>query len=139
MRKTLESQENEKGEEKALPIWDLGSPLYDSYELVSLCHHIERHLMILPSLGGSRTSPPPRPRKICPVPGTALFLGSDHTHCRSSMVNPWSEFLKARLWRRRMNGIGHSLKEKPEKAKAGVLLCGFHNSFGLRFVKDSNR
>ncbi|KMT20349.1 hypothetical protein BVRB_1g003480 [Beta vulgaris subsp. vulgaris] len=35
-------------------IWDCGSPLYDSYELASLSHLIERHLMIIPSLGGSK-------------------------------------------------------------------------------------
>ncbi|KAK4728845.1 hypothetical protein R3W88_021833 [Solanum pinnatisectum] len=29
-------------------IWDCGSPLYDSYELVSLVHLIERNTMILP-------------------------------------------------------------------------------------------
>lgn len=29
-------------------IWDCGSPLYDSYELVSVTHIIDRHLMSLP-------------------------------------------------------------------------------------------
>ncbi|CAI9781523.1 unnamed protein product [Fraxinus pennsylvanica] len=29
-------------------IWDCGSPCYDSYELVSMSHLIERHFMILP-------------------------------------------------------------------------------------------
>ncbi|CAN6978835.1 hypothetical protein BRARA_I04255 [Brassica rapa] len=35
-------------------LWDCGSPLYDSYELVSLTHIIERHFMYLPSLSGAR-------------------------------------------------------------------------------------
>ncbi|KAF8108511.1 hypothetical protein N665_0108s0047 [Sinapis alba] len=35
-------------------LWDCGSPLYDSYELVSLTHIIERHFMYLPSLSGTR-------------------------------------------------------------------------------------
>lgn len=35
-------------------VWDCGSPLYDSYELVSLTHIIERHFMYLPSLSGAR-------------------------------------------------------------------------------------
>lgn len=39
----------EDQEEKAMPIWDCGSPLYDSYELVSLDHIIDRHLMAFPS------------------------------------------------------------------------------------------
>ncbi|RZC91308.1 hypothetical protein C5167_027371 [Papaver somniferum] len=29
-------------------VWDCGSPLYDSYELVSLTHVIERNFMVLP-------------------------------------------------------------------------------------------
>lgn len=32
-------------EEKAMSVWDCGSPLYDSYELVTLNHLIDRHLM----------------------------------------------------------------------------------------------
>lgn len=34
-------------------IWDCGSPLYDSFELVSLVHLIERNTMILPETGYS--------------------------------------------------------------------------------------
>ncbi|GAV72083.1 hypothetical protein CFOL_v3_15572, partial [Cephalotus follicularis] len=34
-------------------IWDCGSPLYDSFELTTLSHLIEQHLMTLPSPGGS--------------------------------------------------------------------------------------
>ncbi|OAY62188.1 hypothetical protein MANES_01G248300v8 [Manihot esculenta] len=122
MKKTLGFQE-------ALLIWDLDSLLYDSYELVSLSHHIERHLMILPSLGVSR-----RPSNT--VTGSALLLGSgerERTRGRSSMVKNWSEFVKSKLWRRkrRRNGIGHSFKDKPKKVKAGVLPCGFRNSFHL--------
>ncbi|KAJ9188251.1 hypothetical protein P3X46_003623 [Hevea brasiliensis] len=130
MKKTFESLENyQKDEEKALPIWDLGSPLYDSYELVSLSHHIERHLMILPSLVGSR-----RPsRKFCPasdaVPA-AIFLDScsKDNNGRSPTVYSVSEYVKERLWKRkRRNEIGH------KKMKAGVLLCcfHFHKAFGL--------
>ncbi|KAI3901250.1 hypothetical protein MKW92_040970 [Papaver armeniacum] len=29
-------------------VWDCGSPLYDSFELVSLTHVIERNMMVLP-------------------------------------------------------------------------------------------
>ncbi|KAL2547633.1 uncharacterized protein Fot_09163 [Forsythia ovata] len=41
--------EKEEQEEAAVSIWDCGSPLYDSYELVSFAHFIERHTMVLPS------------------------------------------------------------------------------------------
>ncbi|XP_047167935.1 uncharacterized protein LOC124836776 [Vigna umbellata] len=47
-----EKEENEE-EEKTMAIWDCGSPLYDSYELVSLDHIIDRHLMAFPSSNGS--------------------------------------------------------------------------------------
>lgn len=53
MQKTLEGKEDEQ-EGTALSIWDCGSPLYDSYELVSFSHVIDRHLMALPHLGGSK-------------------------------------------------------------------------------------
>ncbi|KAG5021761.1 hypothetical protein JHK85_018103 [Glycine max] len=42
-------KEEDQEEEKAMPIWDCGSPLYDSYELVSVDHIIDRHLMAFPS------------------------------------------------------------------------------------------
>uniref|UniRef100_A0A6N2N5L4 Uncharacterized protein n=1 Tax=Salix viminalis TaxID=40686 RepID=A0A6N2N5L4_SALVM len=58
MNRTLESrkddQQEEEDDEKALAIWDLDSSLYDSHELVSLTQLIERHLVTLPSLGGSK-------------------------------------------------------------------------------------
>ena len=34
-------------------VWDCGSPLYDSFELASLCHQLDRHLMLLPFTKGS--------------------------------------------------------------------------------------
>ncbi|RDX73906.1 hypothetical protein CR513_46412, partial [Mucuna pruriens] len=40
-------------EENAMSMWDCGSPLYDSYELVSFDHIIDRHLMEFPSSNGS--------------------------------------------------------------------------------------
>ncbi|GMH17296.1 hypothetical protein Nepgr_019137 [Nepenthes gracilis] len=42
-------------EGETMRIWDCGSPLYDSHELVSVSFVIERHLMVLPSVAaGSR-------------------------------------------------------------------------------------
>ncbi|KAL5062393.1 hypothetical protein RYX36_024130 [Vicia faba] len=40
-------------EEKAIAMWNCGSPLYDSHELVSLDHHINMNLMSFPSHHGS--------------------------------------------------------------------------------------
>ncbi|KAK9207274.1 hypothetical protein WN943_017559 [Citrus x changshan-huyou] len=53
MTKNSERTEIE-AEEASMATWDCGSPLYDSYELVSLDHLIQRHLMVIPSLGRSK-------------------------------------------------------------------------------------
>ncbi|KAF9689258.1 hypothetical protein SADUNF_Sadunf01G0073100 [Salix dunnii] len=38
-----------KEEQAAINVWDCGSPLYDSYEIASLGHLIDRHSLVLPS------------------------------------------------------------------------------------------
>ena len=35
-------------------MWDCGSHLYDSYELVSISSLIDRHMMAFPFVGGSK-------------------------------------------------------------------------------------
>ncbi|KAK9716655.1 hypothetical protein RND81_06G248200 [Saponaria officinalis] len=55
MKKELE-EKSLKSIEKSPIIWDLGSPLYDSFELASLSHIIERHMMTLPSSSLSSSS-----------------------------------------------------------------------------------
>lgn len=55
MKKTAKiHEEREEKEGKSRGVWDCGSPLYDSYELVSLSSIIERHIMKVPSLGRSK-------------------------------------------------------------------------------------
>ncbi|KAK4266962.1 hypothetical protein QN277_023817 [Acacia crassicarpa] len=53
-------KKKEKVAEKSPPptksIWDCGSPLYDSYELVSVTHLIERHWMIFPFQAASSSN-----------------------------------------------------------------------------------
>ncbi|PKU62253.1 hypothetical protein MA16_Dca020958 [Dendrobium catenatum] len=60
LNKTQEEKEEEKliedGEFSLFSIWDCGSPLYDSFELSSLFHIIDKHMMKLPFLL-SRSSP----------------------------------------------------------------------------------
>ncbi|KAG0490574.1 hypothetical protein HPP92_007437 [Vanilla planifolia] len=41
-------EENGGGEDPPAGIWDCGSPLYDSFELASFCHVLDRHTMKLP-------------------------------------------------------------------------------------------
>ncbi|EYU32216.1 hypothetical protein MIMGU_mgv1a025593mg, partial [Erythranthe guttata] len=40
--------------EEIIRVWDCGSPLYDSYEVVAINNLIERHFMKQPYLSGSR-------------------------------------------------------------------------------------
>lgn len=46
---SIYQEELREGDRKRdVAIWDCGSPLYDSFELASLSHMLERHLMALP-------------------------------------------------------------------------------------------
>jgi hypothetical protein len=49
-------EEEEEEEEKAAILWDCGSSLYDSYEIVSLGHLLERNMMALPLFCDSGTT-----------------------------------------------------------------------------------
>ncbi|KAJ9681259.1 hypothetical protein PVL29_020236 [Vitis rotundifolia] len=56
MKKTakIHEEKEELEEEKGRGVWDCGSPLYDSYELVTVSCIIERNLMKLPSFARSK-------------------------------------------------------------------------------------
>lgn len=156
MNRTLESrkddQQEEEDDEKALAIWDLDSSLYDSHELVSLTHLIERHLMTLPSLGGSkRLSSKKTSQASVAVPAAILVsnMGSKSETKRlrfSSTLNTLSEFVKRKLrikkrirshrrkdsseklWiKKRIRS--HSRKDNSEKLKVGH--CSSCIKFGL--------
>lgn len=43
-----EEEEEEEGGRSRPRIWDCGSPLYDSYELASVCRLLEQHTRALP-------------------------------------------------------------------------------------------
>ncbi|KAB5569350.1 hypothetical protein DKX38_003143 [Salix brachista] len=156
MNRTLESrkddQQEEEDDEKALAIWDLDSSLYDSHELVSLTHLIERHLMTLPSLGGSkRLSSKKTSQASVAVPAAILVsnMGSKSETKRlrsSSTLNTLSEFVKRKLrikkrirsHRRKDNSEklwikkrirSHSRKDNSEKLRVGH--CSSCIKFGL--------
>lgn len=124
MKKREGSKSNEgKGgggeEEESTKIWDSGSPLYDSYELVSLGHVIDRHIMELPSLSGSRgltnQSSSRSSNLISSKQGGASGFGMAKG---SSTVSCFGEFREKVLWKkRRVNGEG---EEKPKMVKRGV-------------------
>ncbi|KAK8921168.1 hypothetical protein KSP39_PZI019932 [Platanthera zijinensis] len=52
---TEEAEKNRDGKSRPYPVWDCGSPLYDSFELASLCHVLDRHIMKLPYLPSLRS------------------------------------------------------------------------------------
>ncbi|XP_062087078.1 uncharacterized protein LOC133793839 [Humulus lupulus] len=130
-----EEEEDHKGENNKinLAIWDCGSPLYDSYELVSLSHLIERHLMILPSPAAGSSS-----RRFIM---TARF--SHHHHRQSihvddppmakgsSMVTRLSELVERKIvWKSKVFGSSKRKENYAKKLKATTSfskLSGFYN------------
>lgn len=121
-------QNEECKEEKGLEvaIWDCGSPLYDSYELVSLTRLIERHLMILPSLGGSRRfnfTRSSRPVDVGPPMRLDSGISTKVTKGSSSMVASLSEFMEKKMWKGKVFG---ERKEKSKKMKI-TRFSGFYN------------
>lgn len=121
MGTTLQVKENEE-DEAALAIWDCGSPLYDSYELVSLSHLIERHLMTLPSLGGSRrlTGKFSIPSDV--ITSATKISNVDYKDAnRCSTMSTLGEFVRWKLLKRRRTG---QRKDKHKKLKT-VGLGGF--------------
>ena len=106
----MRAPSKEDGDEKeagAFPIWDCGSPLYDSYELVSLAYTIERHMMVWPHLGGPKLSDPPE------ASSTASATK------RSSLVASLNEFLVKGTWKKKSS---HQRKKKKSTRKQNKLM-----------------
>lgn len=108
MPKTLEGKEGEDQEEgdRDLAIWDCGSPLYDSYELVSLTHIIDRHLMSLPNVDGSKRVSTRFPHannvnvtSMVSNPSRGNFKGS-------AIMGSVKEFDVRKMWKRRKVTVG---------------------------------
>lgn len=112
--------EDEK-EARAFQIWDCGSPLYDSCELVSLSHIIERHMMVCPSyVPGSKQS-----ITHLSYPDEVIISAKG-----SSKLTSLSELLeKIIMWKRKVTRDQGKGKEQ-KKIKIGFsgiycrLLCG---------------
>ncbi|PON42229.1 hypothetical protein PanWU01x14_283450 [Parasponia andersonii] len=131
-RQEEEEEEDHKGEkeENNLAIWDCGSPLYDSYELVSLSHLIERHLMVLPSIGGSSkrfitqfsepTNDLDPPMKNSNVGTTKLAKGC-------SMVARLGGLVERKIMWKRKKVFGERKDQKPNKKMKTNKLSGFYN------------
>ncbi|OMO64329.1 hypothetical protein CCACVL1_21849 [Corchorus capsularis] len=132
MNKLSETNEKQDEEATAFAIWDCGSPLYDSYELASLSHLIERHLMKLPpSLGGSKRLTARfshHPFDVTPATAT-ISVSTSKTRAKesssSSLISSFGEFLGSKFWKRRRFGTS---KDKPKRLK--TRLCCFCNKVG---------
>ncbi|XWS76902.1 hypothetical protein CRYUN_Cryun01aG0217800 [Craigia yunnanensis] len=100
------SETKEKNEDAAtFAIWDCGSPLYDSYELVSLSHLIERHQMKLPSLGGSKRLTT-RFSFLSDVTPATIADSTSNARAKesSSLMSSLEDFLGSKLWKWRRFG-----------------------------------
>ncbi|KAI3449251.1 hypothetical protein Pfo_005916, partial [Paulownia fortunei] len=109
-------------EEEAIKIWDCGSPLYDSYELVAVTNVIERHFMILPGSTMVAT------HQLCLTPGlispssmkpaadTAAAAASGNAG-KSSVLSFLSELVEGRVWKRKMDAEG---TKQGKKQKIGI-------------------
>ncbi|GFY92326.1 hypothetical protein Acr_08g0007220 [Actinidia rufa] len=106
-----------KEEDEAKKIWDCGSPLYDSHELVSLGHAIDRHIMALPSLGGSTTLTNQLSLSSNFIPSTEDEKASRRAK-GSSIVSFFTDFLGKRK-RKRKRRVNEERVEKPKKVKFG--------------------
>ncbi|KAK8639672.1 hypothetical protein V6N13_138044 [Hibiscus sabdariffa] len=111
MERSSETKEKNGEEEEAkFAIWDCGSPLYDSYELVSLSHLIERHLMKLPYLGSSKRLTSTRTRfSYLPdaVPSTIADTPTRYARAKesSSLLSSLVEFLGSKFLKRIRFGL----------------------------------
>ncbi|KAJ4831524.1 hypothetical protein Tsubulata_034043 [Turnera subulata] len=127
MKKEVEeySKKDENDEEKALSVWDVGSPLYDSYELVSLTHLIERNLMALPSLGGSKRlsikiSPAPDDHVVSAsvlVANNVVGSGKDTKDSSWVAAKRLREFARRKLWKKKRNGSRKDINTKKFQAE----------------------
>ncbi|GMI75927.1 hypothetical protein HRI_001262000 [Hibiscus trionum] len=107
MERPSETEENNGGGEKEakFAIWDCGSPLYDSYELVSFSLQIERHLMKLPYLGSSKRLTSTGTRfSYLPDVVPATIAGTPTSNARakvfSSLMSSLGEFLGSKFLKR---------------------------------------
>ncbi|KAF4384604.1 hypothetical protein F8388_003911 [Cannabis sativa] len=126
-----ENDDDQKGEKKMMinmAIWDCGSPLYDSYELVSLSNLIERHLMILPSLAaGSSKRFIMATKRLShhhqPIHVDRPMVADDTSN---SMMTRLSELVERKMvWKRKVFGSERSKAKNTKKVKATTTSTSF--------------
>ncbi|CAI9764157.1 unnamed protein product [Fraxinus pennsylvanica] len=106
--------------ERTLKVWDCGSPLYDSYELVSVSHIIERHFMVFPYLSKSRNVDESRPisSSSSSVDQSKPNKAAGPSKVRRfSVVNFLSDLVEGNLWKRKQLDAERKVNSKPKKQK----------------------
>ncbi|KAL3517263.1 hypothetical protein ACH5RR_024165 [Cinchona calisaya] len=106
-------------------IWDCGSPLYDSYELVSLSHLIDRHIMILPSLSGSRQERMISSRFSHAPADHEEAPASKKARGSSVLVTFWWKIMEKKALKRR--NCGEREEHKPKKMMINSGICRVYN------------
>jgi hypothetical protein len=102
----------------SLPIWDCGSSLYDSHELVSIVYTIERHMMVWPKHGGLK---PTITQLYDPEEVTLIQCASKGT----SMVPSSSEIFMESIWlKKKLTRKGIKKKHKKIKCRFFGSVCG---------------
>ncbi|KAI3444443.1 hypothetical protein Pfo_001108 [Paulownia fortunei] len=125
MKGIQESHERkEEADEKGINIWDCGSPLYDSYELVAVSHVVERHFMILPYLSGSRklaTELCHSSSLISSSEKPAQDEAASSNAGKSSVLSFLSELVERNVWKRkRKRKMDGERKQEAKKQKTGI-------------------
>lgn len=110
-------KQEEKGEDiEGISKWDCGSPLYDSYELVTLSHHIDKHLMTLPNLGITQFSD--HTSSVVPSATVSRLEVCDPRKAKwSSMVSFFSKLVGKNVLKKKNEEIKG---KKPKKGKSGI-------------------
>ncbi|KAL2468802.1 uncharacterized protein Fot_50378 [Forsythia ovata] len=114
-------EEQQEKEEKTLKLWDCGSPLYDSHEVASISHVIERHFMVLPYLSGSRNV-----KESSLISSSSSIQSEPKKAASSSKVRGFSvvkflkDLLEGNLWKRKKKdkvSTSRSQSSSTEKSK----------------------
>ncbi|KAK8650581.1 hypothetical protein V6N13_140213 [Hibiscus sabdariffa] len=111
MEKSSETKEKNEEATAEFAVWDCGSPLYDTYELVSLSHLIERHLMKLPYHGGSKrltstttttTTGFSSPDDVSVTPAAVADTPRSNARAKESspLMSSLGEWLGSKFWKR---------------------------------------
>lgn len=100
------AEEEQKEDGLASKIWDCGSPLYDSYELVSIAHVLDMHQMIFPYAINRSTRLVIHPSSYSPSSSVPQSLTMSHS---SRRMNNCSFMPSFKLWKMRIT-IGNKVK-----------------------------